>query len=40
VAREAVQAGAAPEPRLLYSSGEWRELKKLQAIAIAERSKP
>jgi pyruvate ferredoxin oxidoreductase alpha subunit len=40
VAREAVQAGVTPEPRLLYSSGEWRELKKLQAIAIAERSQP
>jgi pyruvate ferredoxin oxidoreductase alpha subunit len=40
VAREAVQAQVTPEPRLLYSSGEWRELKKLQAIAIAERSQP
>jgi pyruvate ferredoxin oxidoreductase alpha subunit len=40
IARDAAQAGMAPEPRLLYSSGEWRELKKLQAVALAERSKP
>jgi pyruvate ferredoxin oxidoreductase alpha subunit len=40
VARQAADTGASPEPRLLYSSGELRELKKLQAIALSERSKP
>jgi pyruvate ferredoxin oxidoreductase alpha subunit len=39
VARQAADAGVAPEPRLLYSSGELREVRKLQAIALAERSK-
>jgi pyruvate ferredoxin oxidoreductase alpha subunit len=39
VARQAADAGVAPEPRLLYSSGELREVRKLQAIAVAERSK-
>jgi hypothetical protein len=29
-----------PEPRLLYTSGELRELRKLQAIALHERSQP
>ncbi len=29
-----------PQPRLLYTSGELRELRKLQAIALNERSRP
>jgi len=37
VAQKAAQDGRAPEPRLLYTSGEMRELKKLQAIALSER---
>jgi len=37
VARKAAEDGRAPEPRLLYTSGELRELKKLQAIALSER---
>jgi pyruvate ferredoxin oxidoreductase alpha subunit len=37
VAQKAVEDGQAPEPRLLYTSGEMRELKKLQAIALSER---
>jgi pyruvate ferredoxin oxidoreductase alpha subunit len=37
VAQKAVQDGIAPEPRLLYTSGELRELRKLQAIALSER---
>jgi len=37
VAHAAAEQGAAPEPRLLYTSGELRELKKLHAIALAER---
>jgi pyruvate ferredoxin oxidoreductase alpha subunit len=40
VARQAADAGAAPEPRLLYSSGELREVRKLQAIALSERNQP
>lgn len=37
VARVAVEAGSAPEPRLLYTGGELRELRKLQAVATVER---
>jgi len=37
VARQAADAGVAPEPRLLYTAGELRELRTLQAIAGAER---
>jgi pyruvate ferredoxin oxidoreductase alpha subunit len=33
----AADAGTAPEPRLLYTSGELRELRKLQAVARSER---
>ena len=37
LARQAAEQGVAPEPRLLYTGGELRELKKLQAIALSER---
>ena len=37
LAREAAREGVAPEPRLLYTSGEMREIRKLQAIALSER---
>jgi len=40
VAREAAERGVAPEPRLLYTTGELRELKKLQAVALSERRQP
>jgi pyruvate ferredoxin oxidoreductase alpha subunit len=36
-ARAAADAGAAPAPRLLYTATELREVRKLQAIALAER---
>jgi pyruvate ferredoxin oxidoreductase alpha subunit len=36
--RAALQAGAPPEPRLLYRESELRELRKLQGIAHAERA--
>jgi pyruvate ferredoxin oxidoreductase alpha subunit len=35
--REAAARGRPPEPRLLYTEGELRELRKLQGIAHAER---
>jgi pyruvate ferredoxin oxidoreductase alpha subunit len=35
--REAVETGCVPEPRLLYTEEELRELRKLQTIALAER---
>jgi pyruvate ferredoxin oxidoreductase alpha subunit len=35
--RAAAAAGAAPEPRLLYTASELRDVRKLQAIALAER---
>ena len=38
VARAAADAGVAPTPRLLYTANELRELRKLQAIAHAERA--
>jgi pyruvate ferredoxin oxidoreductase alpha subunit len=34
---QAAETGVAPEPRLLYTAGELREMRKLQAIAQAER---
>ena len=37
IARQAVTDGAAPPPRLLYNETELREVRKLQAIALAER---
>jgi pyruvate ferredoxin oxidoreductase alpha subunit len=37
VTRRAVESGSPPEPRLLYTRGELREVRKLQAIALAER---
>ena len=37
VTRKAVEEGRAPEPRLLYTATELREMRKLQSIAIAER---
>jgi pyruvate ferredoxin oxidoreductase alpha subunit len=36
-ARAAADAGQAPGPRLLYTAGELREVRKLQAIALAGR---
>ena len=36
-ARTAAEAGEAPAPRLLYTAAELREVRKLQAIALAER---
>ena len=36
-ARKAAETGAVPELRLLYTAGELREIRKLQAIANAER---
>lgn len=37
VTRDAVEAGHAPEPRLLYTETELREVRKLQGVALAER---
>ena len=37
VTRKAVENGEVPSPRLLYTKGELREVKKLQAVAHAER---
>jgi pyruvate ferredoxin oxidoreductase alpha subunit len=37
VLRDAVEAGRAPPPRLLYTQNELREVRKLQAIAQVER---
>lgn len=36
-ARVAADTGVVPPPRLLYTGGELRELRKLQAIAVVER---
>ncbi len=36
-ARAAADTGVVPPPRLLYTGGELRELRKLQAIAVVER---
>ena len=38
VVRRALRTGEAPEPRLLYTRTELREVRKLQAIAAVERS--
>jgi pyruvate ferredoxin oxidoreductase alpha subunit len=38
VARKAADEGRVPEPRLLYTAEEMRELRKLQGIATAERA--
>ncbi len=38
VTREAAREGRTPEPRLLYTARELREVRKLQAIAAAERT--
>jgi pyruvate ferredoxin oxidoreductase alpha subunit len=37
VTQRAVETGRAPEPRLLYTQRELREVRKLQGIALAER---
>jgi pyruvate ferredoxin oxidoreductase alpha subunit len=37
VTRRALEAGRAPEPRLLYTERELREVRKLQGIGLAER---
>jgi pyruvate ferredoxin oxidoreductase alpha subunit len=37
VTRKAVEDGEAPPPRLLYTRGELKEVRKLQAVAQAER---
>ncbi|OFZ96808.1 MAG: pyruvate synthase [Betaproteobacteria bacterium RIFCSPLOWO2_02_67_12] len=37
---EAIAARQAPPPRLLYTAGELRQMRNLQAIAAAERSVP
>ena len=34
IARKAAKEKQSPPPRLLYTEGEWREMKKLQAIAM------
>ena len=38
VTRKAVDEGRAPPPRLLYTGEELREVRKLRAIAVAERA--
>ena len=38
-AKEAVESGIAPAPRLLFKARELREVRRLQAIASVERSK-
>jgi pyruvate ferredoxin oxidoreductase alpha subunit len=37
VTKQAAESGHAPAPRLLYTEGELREVRKLQGIALAER---
>jgi pyruvate ferredoxin oxidoreductase alpha subunit len=37
VANAALEQGVAPAPRLLYTANEMREVRKLQAVAAAER---
>lgn len=39
VTRRAAETGQAPPPRLLYTEEELREVRKLQAIALAERQR-
>ena len=38
IARTAAAHGEAPEPRLLFTATELREVRKLQAVALAERN--
>lgn len=38
VTRQAIASGDVPPPRLLYTAGELREVRKLQAVAMAERA--
>jgi len=38
-ARQALKDGVPPPPRLLYTAGELREVRKLQAIAHVERER-
>jgi pyruvate ferredoxin oxidoreductase alpha subunit len=38
VAATAARTGVVPEPRLVYTGAELREVRKLQAIAVAERN--
>jgi pyruvate ferredoxin oxidoreductase alpha subunit len=38
--RAAVATGRTPEPRLLYTARELREMRKLQGIAVVERAAP
>jgi pyruvate ferredoxin oxidoreductase alpha subunit len=40
VTREAAERGRSPEPRLLYTESELREMRKLQEIAHVERREP
>jgi len=40
VARAAADEGRPPAPRLLYTEGEMREMRKLQQVAGAERAEP
>jgi pyruvate ferredoxin oxidoreductase alpha subunit len=37
VTRDAIASGVVPEPRLLYTEAELREIRKLQAVALVER---
>jgi pyruvate ferredoxin oxidoreductase alpha subunit len=37
VTRDAISSGVVPEPRLLYTETELREIRKLQAVALVER---
>ncbi|MDH4040593.1 MAG: pyruvate synthase [Gammaproteobacteria bacterium] len=37
ITRQAIASGSVPPPRLLYTAGELREIRKLQAIAQVER---
>ncbi|MGQ9688219.1 MAG: pyruvate synthase [Desulfobaccales bacterium] len=39
ITHKAARDGQAPPPRLLYTEAEWQEIKKLQAIAHAERQR-
>ena len=36
-ARQAIETGDTPPPRLLYTKSELREMRKLQAVAHVER---
>jgi pyruvate ferredoxin oxidoreductase alpha subunit len=38
ITRQAIASGEVPPPRLLYTAGELREVRKLQAVAMAERA--